>query len=225
MVSYFKRLKDLSSVLDSRIRASRNGTPEYNKWFESQKVLASVIKYVLDYGTSSLNNRIRAFWDNNCEYPEAMEKLGVDYECYRSSISRVSRIFYNDLGVTLLDFIDEGRFVDAHIEFMVRTKQLVMNGLIPLEVVNMLPQPDFNSVINIEECTSELKLLKQLTLVNIRNMIDGVDKSKLAHLLAIMNGESDYSSMALKKKLWGYIIGKDELKAMMNDLKVRNLIP
>ena len=95
----------------------------------------------------------------------------------------------------------------------------------PSEVIPLLPNPAFNIGIDINDCTQELKILKAISFLSIRDLINKADRDKLSHLLAIMKGDADYNSLELQKKLWGYLIGKDELKSMLNDLKVKNLIP
>ena len=222
--SYFKRLMVLSNTISERVSVEKEGTKEYNRWFECQRVLSSVIKYALNSGKGSLNTKITVFWNCGCDYTEALERLDVSYEVLRACLARASRKLYNELGVNVLDFISEGKPVDAHIEFMVKTGQLLLDDVIPAEVVSLLPVPTFHSIINIEECTEELKLLKTLTLVSLKQSIQNVNPNRLAHLLAILGGDGDYSSILVKKKLWGYLIGKDELKQTMNDLKVKNLI-
>ena len=224
LTGYFRRLRDLSDYVNEKVKAEKVGTVEYNRWFECQKVLGTVIKYALSYGQGVLNDKIMTFWKTNCSYSDTAEITGDSYEGLRSSLARASRILYDKLGATVLDLLKEGKPIDAHIEFMVRSGSLVLEDIIPQEIASSLPKPTYNPTIEVEDCVAELKLLKSLTMVSILKQINDINTSKLAHLLAIMGGDSDYSSMVLKKKLWGYVIGKEELKAMLNDLKVKNLI-
>ena len=224
-ISYFKKLKVLSEDVSFHIQAQKEGTVDYNKWYECQRVLASVINYALSYGRGTLNEKIKVFWKNDCDYMATMEELGVTYEVIRSCMARASRGLYDELGVNVLNFIGEGKPVDAHIEFMVKTGQLVLEDIMAIETANMLPTPAFNPTINMEDCVEELKLIKELTLVSVQSRIKSVNAGKLAHLLAIMSGDGNYSNIVVKKKIWGYLIGKEEMKQMMNDLKVKNLIP
>lgn len=223
--AYYKLLRDLSETLTMRISAEKEGTKEYTRWFECQRVLTSVIKYALNNDRGTLQEKVKVFWETGCSYEDTMERIDVSYETIRACIARASRKLYDELGTIVLEFIEQGKPVDAHVEFMVRTGQLVLDDVIPLDIANILPKPAYNPTIQLEECTEELKMLKALTFISLRQQLQSVNPNKVAHLLAIMGGEGDYASIVVKKQLWGYLIGKNELKQMMNELKVKNLIP
>ena len=223
--NYFHRLYDLSDYISGRIRAESRGTKEYDRWFECERVLAVVIKYALNRGNrESSRQKVQEYWKSGCNFDLALEKLDTNYNVLKGAIARDSRLLYEELGSSILDFLNDGKPVDAHIEFVVRTKSLILSDVIPTDIVPLLPNPAFGLNINIEDCVQELKILRAISYLAIRDLINKADKDKMAHLLAIMKGDADYSSLELQKRLWGYIIGKEELKQMLNDLKVKNLI-
>lgn len=224
--NYFHRLYDLVDYVNDRMKGEKKGSKEYDRWFECKKVLEVVIKYSINRGNrESSRLKVRTYWECGCNFDLALEKLDTNYNVLKGAIARDSRILYNELGSSLLDFIKDGKPVDAHIEFIVKTDSLLLSDVIPTDVVTLLPSPAFNMEVNIEDCTQELKVLKAISYLSIRDLINKVDKDKLAHLLAIMKGDADYNSLELQKRIWGYLIGKEELKQMLNDLKVMNLIP
>ena len=224
--NYFHRLYDLVDYVNDRMKGEKKGSKEYDRWFECKKVLEVVIKYSINRGNrESSRLKVRTYWECGCNFDLALEKLDTNYNVLKGAIARDSRILYNELGSSLLDFIKDGKPVDAHIEFIVKTDSLLLSDVIPTDVVPLLPSPAFNMEVNIEDCTQELKVLKAISYLSIRDLINKVDKDKLAHLLAIMKGDADYNSLELQKRIWGYLIGKEELKQMLNDLKVMNLIP
>lgn len=224
--NYFHRLYDLTDYIDGRMKAEERGSKEYDRWFECQRVLEVVVKYAMNRGNrESSRQKVKTYWDCGCNFDLALEKLDTNYNVLKGAIARDSRLLYDELGSSLLDFLKDGKPVDAHIEFIVRTDCLVLADVMPSEVIPLLPNPAFNIGIDINDCTQELKILKAISFLSIRDLINKADRDKLSHLLAIMKGDADYNSLELQKKLWGYLIGKDELKSMLNDLKVKNLIP
>ena len=225
--NYFHRLYDLSYIVSSRIKAEEVGSREYDRWFECQKILELVIKYALNRGNrESSRQKVNVYWNCGCDFNLALEKFeGMSYNVLKGAIARDSRLLYEELGSVLLDFIESGKPVDAHIEFVVRTNTLVLSDVVPCDIIPLLPKPAFNLEISMEDCKQELKILKAISYMSIRDLIAKADKEKLSHVLAVMKGDADYNSLELQKGIWGYLIGKDELKAMLNDLKVKNLIP
>lgn len=224
--NYFHRLYELTDYVSNRMKAEEKGSREFDRWFECQKVLEVVIKYALNRGNrESSREKVKIYWNCGCNFDLAMEQVDTSYNVFKGAIARDSRLLYEELGSSILDFIKDGKPVDAHIEFVVRTDCLVLADVMPSEIITLLPSPAFDLGINIDDCTQELKILKAISYLSIRDLINKADKSKLAHLLAIMKGDADYNSLELQKRLWGYLLGKDELKAMLNDLKVKNLIP
>ena len=223
--NYFHRLYDLTDYVNGRMKAEKKGSSEYDRWFECQKVLEVVIKYALNRGNrESSREKVRIYWNCGCNFELALEQMDTNYNVLKGAIARDSRLLYEELGSSLLDFIKEGKPVEAHIEFIVRTDCLVLSDVMPSDIITLLPNPAFDLNINIDDCVQELKILKAISYLSIRDLINKADKDKLSHILAIMKGDADYNSLELQKKIWGYLLGKDELKAMLNDLKVKNLI-
>lgn len=223
--NYFHRLYELADYISGRMRTENRGTKEYDRWFECEKVLSVVIKYALNRGNrESSRQKVQVYWESGCNFDIALEKLDTNYNVLKGAIARDSRLLYDELGSSILDFLKDGKPVDAHIEFVVRTKSLILSDIIPTDIVPLLPNPAYGLNINIEDCIQELKILKAISYLAIRDLINKADKDKMAHILAIMKGDADYSSLEMQKRLWGYLIGKDELKQMLNDMKVKNLI-
>ena len=224
--NYFRRLYDLSDYISSRIKAEQKDSREHDRWFECQRVLFVVIKYAINRGNKkSSRQKVQAYWECGCDFDLAVEKLNnTNYNVLRGAIARDSRLLYEELGSVLLDFLQDGKPVDAHIEFVVRTNSLVMADVIPADVVNLLPPPTFNPDLSVDACAQELKILKAVSYLSIRDLISKADTVRLSHILAILKGDGNYAALELQKRLWSYLIGKDELKAMLNDLKTKNLI-
>lgn len=226
MVSYYRVLWDLSDKIKTNLRGCPQGSKEYSTWFECQKVLETVIHYVLNESRPPLRDKIQAYWRAGCDYIKTVEsgEVDVNYEGIRVCIARTSRKLYEKLGYNIISFLESGKPTDAHIEFMVKTNQLVLDDVFPKGVVDMLPNGTYSPVIDLKDCMTELGILKSLTYMSLKSKVDTIDPVKLSHILAILGGSGGTDAMTVRKAVWGYIFGKDDLKAMLNDLKVKNLI-
>lgn len=223
--NYYKRLMELTEVMNFHLRTEKRGTREHDRWFECQKILLVVVKYALNRGNKpSSRQKVQTYWGCGCNFDLAVEKLGVSYDVLRGAIARDSRLLYAELGSAILELLQDGKPVDAHIEFVIRTNSLVLSDVIPADIVPLLPEPSFDVNINLEDCIAELKILKAISFISIKDCIARADTNKLCHILAILKGDGDYGAVEMQKKLWGYLIGKDELKTMLNDLKTKSLI-
>lgn len=111
----------------------------------------------------------------------------VSRTSFETSVWHGATKFKEAIGVRTLDLIEQDMIDVADHEFRLATGDLKLSGLIPSEVINLLPEPNLSrNYFYATECQREIKVLKQLTHLVLQQVIGRLDEEKLSLLRYIL---------------------------------------
>ena len=130
------------------------------------------------------------------------------------------------IGEHTVKLIRDGYISEARDAFYVGTGQISRDNLFLSDIARVLPESKFSAAYDLQDCLSELEFLRKISLDYIKKLTKKVDKSKLAYLLSLIEGNSRKATWLrpyIIDMLMGYM-KIEELLVMEEKIKEENNI-
>ena len=179
---------------------------------EKKELLVEVVDYVNSMkwlARASAKKKITFFIKSGYDYDALCTEFNISYESAKNSVKWASKQLKSKIGEHTVKLIRDGYISEARDAFYVGTGQIARDNLFLSDIAKVLPESKFSAAYDLKDCLTELEFLRKISLDYIKKLTKEVDKSKLAYLLSLIEGNS-------RKATWlrPYII--DMLMGYMN---------
>lgn len=138
--------------------------------------------------------KVRFFMDNQFDYRKTAENFKTSVASIQTSISIASDRAEKSVGEDVLSLIEDGYLHTAVAKYKGGSNVFRLSEHIMSEFVEMLPQPVDNVGMSVSECESEIRLLKFMSYVNVKQQVSALDIGRLSFLMYVLtNDDSRYT--------------------------------
>ena len=165
---------------------------------EKKELLVEVVDYVNSMkwlSRTPVKKKITFFIKSGYDYEALCTEFNISYESAKNSVKWASKQLKSKIGEHTVKLIRDGYISEARDSFYVGTGQISRENLFLSDIARVLPESKFSAAYDLQDCLSELEFLRKISLDYIKKLTKKVDKSKLAYLLSLIEGDS-------KKGVW-----------------------
>lgn len=218
---YFKKLAQTRDFLFHEINASELSDTDLLIWNKQKEIISEICTFVFSFEWLSHRKAIDFMKEVvrcNYDYATICERTGRPYMSVRATVSTRSSEAEKLVGVNTLDLLLKKKCVEAYSEFLISSDQKSFETYALKGIQELLPSPEYNSSVVLEDCGTELKFLKAIGVENFKDKIDSLDSEKLKCLLAILGDNGVYMSV-YRTKIWQFLLGGLSYKDLMRVLR------
>lgn len=207
MESIFKALsKEYNSVKnnqDDGVAAKRELLEEIVEYVNSMKWLTRV----------KTKEKIMFYIKSGYDYGALCKEFGITYEAAKNAVKWASKQLKAKIGRTTVQLIRFGYIEEARVAFYVGIGKISRDNLFMSDLNDILPESKYSAIYTLQDCITELALLRKMSLAYLSKYAEKVDSSKLAYLLSLIEGDS-------RKATWlrPYIINMIQGYTKLEDL-------
>ena len=165
---------------------------------EKKELLVEVVDYVNSMkwlSRTPVKKKITFFIKSGYDYEALCTEFNISYESAKNSVKWASKQLKSKIGEHTVKLIRDGYISEARDAFYVGTGQISRENLFLSDIARVLPESKFSAAYDLQDCLSELVYLRKISLNYIEKHAKNVDKTKLAYLLSLIEGDS-------KKAVW-----------------------
>ena len=209
----FKELeKDVKSL--TKLINSSDSDADIDLYREQLKALKEISQYAKNGDWQSAKAKERLLYTLR----NGIEKSAKHYNCAQSSINssltNYSTKFKKRIGIDTVEKIMRGDVQGGLMQFYFGIGKITLNNVFVDNIMEFMPKSKHKNNIRFEDCIAELKLLRICSVAYMTNMFNRVDKSKIAHLLYLLQ-END-SDIQMRKALYNYLTSdKGDLEELL----------
>lgn len=183
---------------------------------EKRELLEEIVKYVNSMEwlkREKTKEKILFYIKSGYDYDALCKEFGITYEAAKNAVKWASKQLKSKIGRTTVQLIRFGYLEEARIAFYVGIGKISRDNLFVSELNAILPESKYSAIYNLQDCIAELALLRKMSLAYLDKYAEGVDSSKLAYLLSLIEGDS-------RKATWlrPYIINMIQGYTKLEDL-------
>lgn len=132
-------------------------------------------------------SKVRFYLEHNFDAKAGAEEFHIDtVNSFETSMSYAGKKFIKRIGKKTLDLIFSGATEEALFQFKFSTGQLTLSNLLVSGVSELLPKPEKDLLLPLNDCVEELNFFRALSLVTVTNELEFLDVSKVAHIRYIL---------------------------------------
>ena len=181
-----------------------------------RELLEEIVEYVNSLSWLSrakTKDKVRFFIKSGYDYEALCKEFGITYESAKNAMKWASKQLKAKIGRNTIQLIKFGYIEEARIAFYVGIGKISRDNLFVSELNGILPESKYSAIYNLQDCIAELALLRKMSLAYLDKYAEGVDSSKLAYLLSLIEGDS-------RKATWlrPYIINMIQGYTKLEDL-------
>lgn len=165
---------------------------------DKKELLSEVVDYVNSMkwlSRTPAKKKIAFFIKSGYDYNALCAEYDISYESAKNSVKWASKQLKSKIGEHTVKLIRDGYISEARDAFYVGTGQISRENLFLSDIARVLPESKFSAAYDLQDCLSELVYLRKISLNYIEKHAKNVDKTKLAYLLSLIEGDS-------KKAVW-----------------------
>lgn len=165
---------------------------------DKKELLSEVVDYVNSMkwlSRTPAKKKIAFFIKSGYDYNALCAEYDISYESAKNSVKWASKQLKSKIGEHTVKLIRDGYISEARDAFYVGTGQISRENLFLSDIARVLPESKYSAAYDLQDCLSELVYLRKISLNYIEKHAKNVDKTKLAYLLSLIEGDS-------KKAVW-----------------------
>ena len=179
---------------------------EYNAVKDSQdenlqdkkELLSELINYVNSMkwlSRTPAKKKITFFIKCGYDYEAFCAEFNISYESAKNSVKWAAKQLKSKIGEHTVRLIRDGYIEEARLAFYTGSGHISRETLFLSDMVAILPESKFSAAYDLQDCLTELVYLRKFSVDYIEKHAKNVDKTKLAYLLSLIEGDS-------KKAVW-----------------------
>lgn len=186
--------------LENAIITVKNKLPESDPFSDTTQIqqskldaLMEIVNFVKQMNyikRPRVKEKFSFFLRSKYDYQETATHFGTSRNSIDVMVSRVSRQLESLVGKETIDMILQEKVSEALRVFRSGILNESAKGFFLPEAAKYLPEPKYRMFNSLEECSSEIRFLNVLTEHGMKNMIEGCDQEKLAHILYLISDNS-----------------------------------
>lgn len=181
-----------------------------------RELLEEIVEYVNSLSWLSrtkTKDKVRFFIKSGYDYEALCKEFGITYESAKNAIKWASKQLKAKIGRNTVQLIRFGYIEEARVAFYVGIGKISRDNLFVSDLNGILPESKYSAIYTLQDCIAELALLRKMSLAYLDKYAEGVDSSKLAYLLSLIEGDS-------RKATWlrPYIINMIQGYTKLEDL-------
>lgn len=193
----FKKLEKAISAVKNNILLYSYDDVQKELELNKLAALKEILYYIKSFSWlthSRSRQKIKAFLKNNYNYRKTCEELNISLRSLEQSVSYANKMLWDKVGKNTIDLILNSDIEAAMLQFKIGTSTLGISNLFIKGIIELLPDPERDNILSIEQCTEELKLVRQLTKQYIQKVLDSKNREKLAFILYLLvSNDSKYT--------------------------------
>ena len=181
-----------------------------------RELLEEIVEYVNSLSWLSrtkTKDKVRFFIKSGYDYEALCKEFGITYESAKNAIKWASKQLKAKIGRNTVQLIRFGYIEEARVAFYVGIAKISRDNLFVSDLNGILPESKYSAIYTLQDCIAELALLRKMSLAYLSKYAEKVDRSKLAYLLSLIEGDS-------RKATWlrPYIINMIQGYTKLEDL-------
>ena len=204
MENVFKSLKKMAIETDKTLEKWPSGSQTEMIFKDKKYFLERIERYLTSYEWlqyKSAREKIKFFLESGYDYDAFCEKYGINYSAAKSTIYYASKQFKERLGENTMALLKIDKIQEAKASFEVASGKIKATDYLMADFVEFMPEKKFG-VYKVEDCKTELEILRIMSNVMATYYADIMDRDKMAFLVNLIEGKSRKADM-----LRPYLIG------------------
>lgn len=188
------------------------------------ELLLKIISYTNSFEWLShqvTQQKIKSFLKSKYDYAFVAQEYGVSIKSLHVTISYAGKKLESRIGKSL-NMLVIGDLIGAEKELDVGMKNIKYSEVFLEGVLPLLPAPNNKTVVDLNDCEREFKILKLVSKQQMQNIIETFDEEKLGYILHLLK----YSSTSFQQEreaILNFIEGEidySELIKLLNDSNI-----
>lgn len=165
-------------------------------------------------------DRIKYYMRNNFDIIHTSRAFGKETtNSIRTSVWNASKKFTHCIGKNTLSLIKENKIEQAEKEFLINTGKINVDTVILKGFTELIPENVVDRTIFIKDCEKEIKVLKNISINVIKNVLTRIDMDKMALLMYILK-EQDSFYQEHRNLIYSFLEGEiDNIELLMLELQ------
>ena len=160
-------------------------------------LLEEIIEYVDSFDwlkKDKSKEKVQFFLESGEDYDLLCKQYGISKDTAYNTIRWASKQLRDKIGENTVSLIKDGYIEEARAAFYQGTGRLGIEKFVVSELLEHLPEPKYTTYY-LEECKTELTILRNFSLSIFKNYLKAMDAKKMAYILFLIEGKSKKSDL------------------------------
>lgn len=215
MLTIFKQIAKLYKAFTYEQDRVAEGSDRGKELQIAKDLLEEVMEYVDSFEwlkKDKSKEKVQFFLESGEDYDLFCKRFDITRETAYNTIRWASKQLREKIGENTVSLIRDGYIEEARAAFYQGTGRLGIEQFVVSDLIEHLPEAKYTTYY-LEECKTELAILKNLGLSTLMHYIQVMDERKMAYILFLIEGKSKKSDLYRP-----YIIQLLEGKIKVDDL-------
>lgn len=197
MLTIFKQIAKLHKTI---VYEQEKVNEESDKGKELQitkELLEELMEYVDSFEwlkKDKSKEKVQFFLESGEDYDLLCKQYNISRDTAYNTIRWASKQLRDKIGENTVSLIRDGYVEEARAAFYQGTGRLGIEKFVVSDLIEHLPEPKYTTFY-LEECKTELTILRNFSLSILKNYIKAVDDKKMAYILFLIEGKSKKSDL------------------------------
>lgn len=197
MLTIFKQIAKLHNKFIREQETVKRGSDRYKELETIIDLLEEIIEYMNSFAwlkKAKSKETVRFFLESDEDYDLLCEQYSITKDTAYNTIKWASKQLREKIGENTISLIRDEYIEEARAAFYSGIGQLGIEKFVVSDLLEYLPEPKYTTYY-LEDCKTELTILKNFSLSLIKQYTKAMDEKKMAFILFLLMGKSKKSDL------------------------------
>lgn len=197
MLTIFKQIAKLYKTITYEQEKVNEDSDKGKELQVTKELLEEVMVYVDSFEwlkKDKSKEKVQFFLESSEDYDLLCKQYGISKDTAYNTIRWASKQLRDKIGKNTVSLIRDGYIEEARAAFYQGTGRLGVEKFVVSDLLDYLPESKYTTFY-LEECKTELTILRNFSLSILKNYIKAMDDKKMAYILFLLEGKSKKSDL------------------------------
>lgn len=197
MLTIFKQIAKLYKIITYEQEKVNEDSDRGKELQTTKELLEEVMEYVDSFEwlkKDKSKEKVQFFLESGEDYDLLCKQYSISKDTAYNTIRWASKQLRDKIGENTVSLIRDGYIEEARAAFYQGTGRLGIEKFVISDLIEHLPEPKYTTYY-LEECKTELTILKNLSLSTLKSYTKAMDEKKMAYILFLIMGKSKKSDL------------------------------
>lgn len=197
MLTIFKQIAKLYKTITYEQEKTDKDTDKGKALQTTKDLLEEVMEYVDSFDwlkKDKSKEKVQFFLESGEDYDLLCKQYNITKDTAYNTIRWASKQLRDKIGENTVSLIKDGYIEEARAAFYQGVGRLGIERLVVSDLLEYLPEPKYTTFY-LEECKTELTILKNLSLSTLESYTKAMNEKKMAYILFLIIGKSKKSDL------------------------------